>query len=60
MTPGLPELFYRLGKRSYTYGWLVKADQLISRVLAFNDRYWRDRTWKKLAPRSVSITARKG
>ena len=59
MTPGLPELFYRLGKRSYTYGWLVKADQLISRVLAFNDRYWRDRTWKKLAPRSVSITAQK-
>lgn len=59
MTPGLPELLYRLGKRSYTYGWLVAIDRLISRVLAFNDRYWRDRLWKKLAPRTVSITAQK-
>lgn len=60
MAPGLPDLGYRLGKRSYTYTWLVAADQLISRFLAFNDRYWRDKVWKKVAPRAVSITAQKG
>lgn len=60
MSPGLPELLYRLGKRSYTYDWLVAADQLVSRVLAFNDRYWRDKAWKMVTPRNVSITALKG
>lgn len=59
MSPGLPELAYRLGKRPYTYRWLVAADRVISRLLAFNDRYWRDRAWKKLAPRALSITAAK-
>lgn len=58
-TPGLPEALMRLRLAGEDSGWLVRLDAAVSRAMAFNARYWRDRLWHRIAPRRVTLIARK-
>lgn len=58
-TPGLLELFQKLGVRPFTSKPLVRVDRILSRIFSFNISYWRESLVKKIAPRALSIIASK-
>ncbi len=39
--------------------WVVQADALLSKLLSKNYHYFRDRSWKKIAPGSIAVIAQK-
>lgn len=50
--PGTREIPWRLGMATpWERAWLVRLDALLSRLTAWNARYWRPRLIDKLAPR---------
>lgn len=48
-------LLGRLIRRPFDRLWIVRMDWLVSRLSSWNDVYWRQKWWQKLAPTSAFV-----